>query len=154
MAAAVLIAEAVAGVASLTVVVSSEAAVVAPTKFSTKPPWAEAQAFTLLGRSLYQAGRVPASISLMSAEREVASRISSYQESGMAVSSTVRIELGTDVVVVVEAGMVRLSARASSLAISSSSELTGLAKAGVRKRRATNVLKCILMGIVLVAAKD
>lgn len=112
MAAAVLIAEVVAGVASSTAVLSSEAAVVAPTKFSAKPPWAEAQAFTLLGRATYQAGRVPASISLTIAEREVGSMISSYQEAGMAVSSTVRIELGTDMVGV-SAGMVRLSAKAS-----------------------------------------
>lgn len=53
-----------------------------------------AHALTLAGRLLYQAGKVPAWISLMIESREAELSISSYQEAGTAVSMTDRIETG------------------------------------------------------------
>lgn len=67
---------------------------VAATKLSAKPPAEEAHAFTLAGRALYQAGIVPAAISLVMEERESELKISSYQDAGTAVARTVMMELG------------------------------------------------------------
>jgi hypothetical protein len=66
----------------------------APMKLLIKLPSDEAQALTLLGRALYQAGMVPALISLSMEERNWDCRISLYHEAGMAVARTVRMECG------------------------------------------------------------
>jgi hypothetical protein len=94
-----------------------------------------AQALTLLGRLLYQAGRVPASMSDMIEEREAGSMISFHQVAGMAVSMTVRIELGTE------------SRRARSASSDEDEEVPvawGAARAVAEKRRAARILNCML----------
>jgi hypothetical protein len=97
---------------------------------------------TLLGRLLYQAGRVPASIWEMMEEREVGSMMSAHQVAGMAVSMTVRMELGTE------------SRRLESSSLEDKvledkvpvPVAWGAARAVAEKRRAARSLNCILMG--------
>lgn len=96
------------------------------------PPAEVAQALTLAGRLLYQAGMVPASIWLMMESREEGLRTSSYQEAGMAVSRTVMIEVGT-----------RGTVRTMSLGVASWA--TGEARARVERERRERCLICILM---------
>lgn len=92
-----------------------------------------AQALTLLGRLLYQAGRVPASICAIREERELGSMMSFKKLTGTAVSMTVRMELGTE-------------ARRAAASIESDEVPVawGAARAVAEKRRAARSLNCIL----------
>lgn len=107
----------------------------APKKLSIMSCPAEvAQALTLAGRLLYQAGKVPAWISLMTESREAELSISSYQEAGTAVSRTVRIEVGT-----------LMMAIGTALAEGLASWAMGEARATVMRERVARRLNCILV---------
>jgi len=73
-------------------VAEAEAVVVASVRPSS--PAEVAQALTLAGSWLYQAGIVPASISLLMEDSEAGSARSAYHDAGTAVARTVRMELG------------------------------------------------------------
>lgn len=107
-----------------------------PSRASAKlPPAVVAQALTLLGRLLYQAGMVPAWISEMMESREEGSMISLNQLVGMAVSITARMEVGIE------------SRRAVSSSVADEEEVPvawGRARAVAPKRRAARSLNCIL----------
>jgi hypothetical protein len=124
------------GTALLTAALAEEAAPLAAA--SVAEAWASkkalvAQALTLLGRLLYQAGRVPASICAIREERELGSMMSFKKLTGTAVSMTVRMELGTE-------------ARRAAASIESDEVPVawGAARAVAEKRRAARSLNCIL----------
>jgi len=107
-----------------------------PSRASAKlPPTLVAQALTLLGRLLYQAGMVPAAISEMMESWEDGSMNSLNQLLGMAVSMTVRMEVGIE------------SRRAVSSSAANEEEVPvawGRARAVAPKRRAARSLNCIV----------
>jgi hypothetical protein len=83
--------------ATAVVVESASAAVVAAAVAAAtlKRSAVLAHSLTLAGSLLYQAGIVPASMSAIILDSEVGLARSSYHEAGMAVSRTVKMELGT-----------------------------------------------------------
>jgi hypothetical protein len=91
---------------------------------------------TLAGRLLYQAGRVPASISDMMEALEAGSRMSFNQLAGMAVAMTLMMELGT------ESKRLRSSSLEDEVPVA-----WGAARAELAKRRAARSLNCILDGM-------
>lgn len=114
-----------------------------------------AHALTLLGRSLNQAGKVPAAAALTTEERKVGFvRISSCHEYGMAVSKSVNTELG---IAAIKAAAEAEAAKASdliSVPIESAVAVVsgaGVASAEAAKRRAA---KNLCMVIVRNKAKD
>lgn len=106
-----------------------------------------AQALTLAGRLLYQAGIVPASISAIMEDCEAGLARSLYHDAGMAVSRTVKMELGTS----------ERAAAASPRSLSEPSVTVeslvpwgaGAARARVEKKRAARTLDCILTSVYL-----
>jgi hypothetical protein len=126
----------VAALASAVAVPVAVATAEPPSRASAKLPPAEvAQALTLLGRLLYQAGMVPASISERMESREEGSMISLNQLVGMAVSMTARMEVGIE------------SRRAVSSSVADEEEVPvawGRARAVAPKRKAARSLNCIL----------
>lgn len=126
---------------------SAESAVVVG---AVKPssPAEVAQALTLAGRLLYQAGIVPASISAIMEDCEAGLARSLYHDAGMAVSRTVKMELGTSE---------RATSAASPASLSEPSVTVeslvpwgaGAARARVEKKRAARTLDCILTSVYL-----
>lgn len=128
-------------------VVESAESAVAVAADRPNPPAEVAQALTLAGRLLYQAGKVPASISATMEDCAAGLVRASYHDWGMAVARTAWMELGTSAY--------GLRTEATSPFVKELSEVeveleepvswgAGAARARVEKKRAATSLYCIL----------